>query len=167
VLTHDDVTALLSAQYQTLLVHRLKHVSITNGRFNDLDIRRLHGSPETQIRHHGSHNSVRCEFTGITKCESKHGKNLVAIDNFTGAVDSKAPVGVAIVGDSGMGTIGNHRRLKITKVGRSTVFVDIESIGRCVNFNNVSASCPVGGGPNNARGTVGTVDYYPHAIKSA
>ena len=105
VLQHDDVPGLLAAEHVATSLHGLQDVPVAHRGLDHLDCCVLHGAAEAQIRHHRRDHRVTGQPPRFLEFERQDRQDLVAIDYLAVGGDRQAPVGVAVVRDTRVGTV--------------------------------------------------------------
>ena len=92
--------------------------------------------------------------------QGEHGEDLVPVDHVAGGVHGEAAVGVAVVGDAGVGILGDDTLAQTGQVRRATAVVDVQAVGDGVDRHDVRAEAAqrLGGGARG--GAVGAVDDH-------
>ena len=92
----NDVTALLSAQHQSVFVKGNKNVSVTNWCGDYVDSRFVHCLMKTRVRHHRYRNRIRLQLSSFVQVHCSERNEVVAIHNVANMVNRNYAVSVAI-----------------------------------------------------------------------
>ena len=126
---HDHVAGLLAAEGEAGQLHRLEDVAVTHLRLPYADPGGLHRLHEAEVAHHGGHDRVVLQLTGLPHRQREDGQDLVAVDDLAVRVDREAAVGVAVEGEADVGTVLEDCLLQHVEVGRAAAVVDVDPVG--------------------------------------
>ncbi len=71
-----------------------------------------------EVAHHGCHQGVVGQFAGVLHRQRQDHHDRVTVDDLAGGIDRQAPVGVAVVRQTEVGTVGEDRGSQRIQVGR-------------------------------------------------
>ena len=114
---HDHVAGLLAAEGEAGELHRLEDVAVTHLRLPYADPGGLHRLHEAEVAHHGGHDRVVVQLTGLPHRQREDREDLVTVDDLAARVHREAAVGVAVEGEPDVGTVLEHGLLQHVEVG--------------------------------------------------
>ncbi len=88
VAAHDHVAGLLATEGEAGELHRLQDVAVPHLRLPYADPGSPHCLDEAEVAHHGGHDRVVVQRTGLTHRQREDGKDLVAVDDLPRCVDA-------------------------------------------------------------------------------
>jgi hypothetical protein len=159
----DDVTRLLPAQGEPAAVQFLQHVAVSHGRVDHPDAAGCHALAEPQVAHDRHHHGVVGEQAALVAVHRADADDLVAVHQGAVGVDRQDPVGVAVEGQTHIGTRRHHRRLEVGGVGGAAPFVDVHPVGAVVDGRDGGTQIGEHGYRQGRRRAVGGVDDHPQA----
>src|SRR6202042_3070647 len=103
-------------------------VAVTDRGLHHRDAGVVHGQPETEVGHDRDDHGVPGQAAFLLQLGRQHGQDLISVDHLPGGVDGQAAVGVAVVRDADVGSLGpDHGRDRV-QVGGAAAGVDVVTV---------------------------------------
>ncbi len=158
-----DVPGLLAAEGEPARAQLLEHVAVADLRAAQVDAALTHGHVQAEVAHHGGDHRVVDELARLLHRHGQHGHQLVAVDRAPVGVDRETAVGVAVVRDAEVRSVGADGGPQGLEVGRAHAVVDVEPVRLGGHRDDLRAGPGVALGGDGRRGTVCAVDDDPQA----
>ena len=128
VIVQHDMAGLLAAQIETVLAHMFDHVAVADRRANEVELQTLKVPLETEIRHHRRHDAAAIQLTVAmpSRCDERH--DLVAVQLAPLLVDGNEAIAIPIERDADVGAMFNNLLAEEFRMGRATLFIDVEAV---------------------------------------
>ena len=162
-----DMAGLLAAEAVLTGPQLFEHIAVADAGGAHGHPCRAHRQVQAQIAHHGCHQGVVGQFAGLLHRQRQDHHDRVTVDDLAGGIDRQAPVGVAVVRQTQVGTVGDHRRSHRIQVCRPAAVVDVETVGFGVDGDDVGAGRAVGPRCGRRRGAVRAVDDDGQPVERA
>ena len=153
------MTALLATEGITLRAHFLKHVAIAYRGGDHGNSLLLHCEAEAEVGHHCRHDGVACQRAAVAHAQSEDRQDLIAINDVTFGIDSKAAIGVAVVGYADVRAVLQHGSDEIVEVRAAASLIDVETVRRGMNGHHVGACATHRLGRDRRCRAVGAIDH--------
>ena len=130
---------LLAAQAVAALAHLSVHVAVAYAAGHGAQAGKLQRLDQAKVAGDGRHHGTARKTTMLVQVHAAHIQNLIAVDHAAALIHGQATIGIAVVGKAHVQALLHHVALQALHVRRSTVDVNVETIGRGVNYAHVGA----------------------------
>ena len=127
------MTALFTTDTATILGHVLIDVLVAHGSLDVADALLIKGFVQTKVRHDSGDHSVCQQFATFLHIAAVDVQDVVASDDIALLIHAQATVSITVESKADIQTILHHELLQTLDMGRTSVVVDVQTVGLVVD----------------------------------
>ena len=135
------MTTLFTTDTAAILCHILIDVLISNGSLSITDTLLIKCFVQTKVGHNCCNNGVGQELATLFHVAAIDVQNVIACNDITLLVHTQAAIGITIIGKTNIQTFLHNELLQALNMSRTSVVVNVQSIGLIVDYIGVCAKC--------------------------
>ena len=156
---------LLTAYAVAMPHHVFVDVLISYGSLRIINPHIVQSLIQAEITHHCGDNGVGYQFASLFHITGIDIHNFVTVHHCAGFVYGKAPIRVTVIGKAHVHAVLHHVLLESFNVGRSSIVVDIYTVGAVVQNIDIRSQRPKHTGSNGPGTAISTVQGHFFALK--
>ena len=150
------MATLFTTDAAAVLSHVFINIFVANGSLGIADALLIERLVQTKVGHNCCNNGVGQQFTALLHIAAVNIQNMVACNNITLFIHTKAAVCITIIGETNVQAFLHNELLQSLDVSGAGI-VDVQTIGLVVDDVGICAQCIKDGLCNVPRATVRTV----------
>ena len=129
---------LLTAQTAVVLRHVLVDVLVAHSGLCIADALLIKRLVQTKVGHDRGNDGIGQQLATLLHVATIDVQNVVASDDITLLVHAQATVSITVIGETNVQALLHHELLQALNVSRSSIVIDIRTVGLCIDDVGVS-----------------------------
>ena len=132
------MTALLTTDTAAIFCHVLIDVLVTHCGLGVADALLIKGLIQAKVGHDRGNDGIGQQLATLLHVAAVDIQNMVASDDIALFIHTQATISIAIIGKTDVQPLLYHELLQALNVSRSSIVIDIRTVGLCIDDVGVS-----------------------------
>ena len=159
------MTTLLTTNTAAVLSHILVNILVAHSGLGVADPLLIKSLIQAKVGHDRGNDGIGQQLATLLHVAAVDVQNMVASDDIALFIHTQATVSIAVIGKTDVQSLLYHELLQALNVSRSSIVVDIRTVGLCIDDVGIGSQSIKHRLSNIPAGAVGTIQTDLHALE--